>query len=107
MKRTNVLVMLFLLLSAFICCPVFAEEQQSLPYYVSDTAGLMNMDQWQQLESEAKRISEKYQCGVYIVTLDDFRNYRSGSEDFWAFLRTSSRATVWVWERNRTESCSL
>ena len=66
-----------------------AESAQELPYYVSDTAGLTSADQWQKLETEAQRVSDRYECGVYIVTLQDYQDYgsyssiRNFAEDFY------------------------
>ena len=85
MKRSISFVLLFLLMTALLSGTACAEEQGSLPYYVSDVAGLMSVEQWQVLETEAERISEKYQCGVYLVVLDDYSSYRSGNEDYWTF----------------------
>ena len=61
-----------------------AEQQTELPYFVSDAAGLLTTEQWQRLENTAKSISEQYRCGVYIVTLDDYRDFGSYSS-FWDF----------------------
>ena len=74
-------VLAFLLLLTGMC---FAENQESLPYYVSDTAGLMTSEEWRKLESTAENISEQYGCGVYIVTLQDYRDYGSYN-NFWDF----------------------
>ncbi len=85
MKKSISIVLLLFLITALFSGTAFAEEQGSLPYYVSDVAGLLSVDQWQNLENEAQQVSEKYQCGVYLVVLDDYRNYRSGNEDYWTF----------------------
>ncbi len=61
-----------------------SQESSSLPYYISDVAGLMTENQWQQLENSAEQISEQYGCGVYVVTLDDYTNYGSCSS-YWDF----------------------
>ena len=66
-----------------------AESAQELPYYVSDTANLTTAEQWQKLETAAERISDRYGCGVYVVSLQDYRDYgsysniRNFSEDFY------------------------
>ena len=68
----------------------FADQDGTLPYYVSDTAGLLSEDEWQTLESAAARISEQYGCGVYLVTLADYRefgSYRSFQDFSEAFYR--------------------
>ena len=47
--------------------------------YVTDDAGLLSEGQLVALNNKAREISEKYQCGVYIVTVDDYQKYTSGS----------------------------
>lgn len=80
-----------LLLVPLVLAPVMsataaAEKQQSetLPYYVSDVAGLLTSSQWQDLESAAEQISEQYQCGVYLVTIKDYREFGS-YQSYWNF----------------------
>lgn len=46
--------------------------------YVTDSAGLLSDDQYAALNEQARRISEKYNCGVYVVTVDDYQKYTSG-----------------------------
>ena len=89
MKRIwSVSLILILALMLLTGTAASAESAQKLPYYVSDTANLVP-DQWQKLETAAERVSEQYGCGVYIVTLQDYRDYgsyssmRSFSEDFY------------------------
>lgn len=43
--------------------------------YVTDEADILTDDEEAKLSAQAKEISEKYQCAVYIVTLDDMRNF--------------------------------
>ena len=47
--------------------------------YVTDLAGLLSDDQLTALENQAAQVSETYQCGVYILTVDDYQNYFDGS----------------------------
>ena len=54
----------------------------TLPYYVSDVAGILTEQQRTLLESQAQKISAKYDCGIYIVTLDDYREYDADSDVF-------------------------
>ena len=90
MKRVLSVSLILLLTMMFLtAAAASAESVQELPYYVSDTAGLTSSDQWQKLESAAERVTDQYGCGVYIVTLQDYRDYgsyssiRSFSEDFY------------------------
>lgn len=57
-------------------------EGTPLPYYVSDVAGILTEEQRLDLENTARQISQKYGCGVYIVTLEDYREYDAGSDVF-------------------------
>ena len=92
MKRGISFVLLLLLLAAMFSVTANAEGQGSLPYHVSDVAGLLSTEEWQSLETEAERISGKYQCGVYLVILDDFRDYRTANEDYWTFSQNFYRS---------------
>ncbi len=47
--------------------------------FVTDSAGLLSDAQKQELESMAAGISERYQCGVYIVTTPDYTSFGRGS----------------------------
>ena len=76
MKRKLSILLLIVLLSALLLVPVQAEEQLS---YVTDDAGLLTYDEWIELEELCDAVSTKYQCGVYIVTVDDFTEF--GSDD--------------------------
>jgi len=46
--------------------------------YVTDTYGLLNDGEWSKLEQEAQMASERYECGIYLITVDDYRKYGSG-----------------------------
>ncbi|MCR5089490.1 MAG: TPM domain-containing protein [Oscillospiraceae bacterium] len=86
MKKRFVLFLLFVLLALTGTGGIAAADGgQSLPYHVSDVAGLLSREEWQQLESEAETISETYGCGVYLVILDDYLLYDKGSDNFWTF----------------------
>ena len=56
--------------------------ESNLLYYVSDVAGILTDQQRIQLESDAQKISAKYDCGIYIVTLEDYREYDADSDVF-------------------------
>lgn len=49
--------------------------------YVTDDAGLLTPEQWEALNSKAKAISEQYNCGVYIVTVNDYQQFANSVED--------------------------
>lgn len=81
MKKTLfTLALAFLLLCSLAAVPAFAEgETETLPYYVSDAAGLLTPQQQQTLESAARSVSEKYGCGVYIITINSFGEFGFGN----------------------------
>ncbi len=47
--------------------------------YVSDTAGILSREDAAALNEQAETVSEFYGCGVYIVVVDDYKNYVNGS----------------------------
>ena len=51
------------------------EKAGALLNYVTDEAGLLSDQERQALEQKAREVSEQYSCGVYAVTVDDFRDY--------------------------------
>ena len=86
-KRASALLAVLVLL---ICLSAsgFADgtEGDTLPYYVSDVANLLTDAQRQTLEDSARAVSERYSCGVYVVTLPDYREYTQ-SRDVFAFAQ--------------------
>lgn len=46
---------------------------------VSDRAGLLSESEREELEKMAQAVTEDYQCGVYIVTVDDYEEYSTES----------------------------
>ena len=63
-----------LLLSLGLCARAEARID-----YVTDTAGILSEDSRAELSEQAREISERTGCGVYIVTVDDYRSYVKGS----------------------------
>lgn len=75
-KKLCVLFSGFVLLFACVCPSIaFAD---SPPSYVLDEAHLLTESQVLALEEKASDISEKYGCGLYILTVDDFTEYTTG-----------------------------
>ena len=75
-RRFLFLVTAVLLLACFAVSAFATEAQLD---YVTDEAGLFTDEQWQALERRAEAISEEYGFGVYIVTLDNFKDYTNSS----------------------------
>lgn len=70
------LAFVFILLLSLSVFSVFAEENtETLEYYVSDAAGLLTHDQQQSLEKAARSVSQQYGCGIYVITINNFREF--------------------------------
>ena len=77
-RKFAVSLLLVLLLSLLLPVSALASSSGNLSY-VTDSAGILSESQRQELESMAAGISEKYQCGVYIVTTQDYtEGFRPG-----------------------------
>ena len=77
MRRiTAFLVCLLLLLTLVL--PAQAAQDNAVPY-ISDTEGLLSDAQVRSLEAQAEALSDTYECAVYVVTVDDYTDYGSGS----------------------------
>ena len=50
--------------------------------YVTDTAGIMTADERETLEEAARDIAEQYDFGVYIITVDSFRDHTDSYDVF-------------------------
>ena len=80
MKRIvpSLLLILALILSLSVCAHAEARID-----YVSDYAGILDPDEQKDLRDRAAAISAQYDFGVYVVVVDDHRQYVNGSiEDF-------------------------
>ena len=73
MKKRLLSLALLLALTLCLSIGVFAEGQTL--GYVTDAAGLLTQKEQAELQALAQAASEQAQCGIYIVTVDDFRNY--------------------------------
>lgn len=76
MKKRVVSLVTALLLAVSLCVPAIAAgfEEAGLDF-VTDVAGILSEEEWSELEARAEEISLKYECGVYIIVLDDFTSY--------------------------------
>ena len=75
--RKKLFVCLILCLS--LCLGFGFSAQAAELYNVSDAAGLLEAQELVTLDENAKTISEHYNCGVYIVIVDDYKSYVNGS----------------------------
>ena len=55
-----------------------SEESMQLDY-VTDAAEILSDAEWSKLETQAQKLSMQYQCGVYVVTVDDFTEINANS----------------------------
>lgn len=46
--------------------------------YVYDDAGLLSYEEWLDLETKAAAVAKNHGCGVYLITVDDYRDYSNG-----------------------------
>ena len=76
-KRTRCL-LLVLLFCLVLCVNAAAAEQTGAQLsYVTDAAGLLSENENMLLEKMAESVSQKYGVGVYIVTVEDYRDFHS------------------------------
>ncbi len=64
-------ILMFICICSVPVCSVSASQSG----YVIDEAGILSLAERNKLEGKARNISEAYQCGVYIMTVDDYRYY--------------------------------
>ena len=74
MKRRITMFLLLALLVTVLVVPAQATELG----YVTDAANLLSYEEWDYLETLCGNISDQYNCGVYVVTVDDFTEYGTG-----------------------------
>jgi len=78
MKRKITVFVILLVVVSLLCLPVQAAEGQ----YVVDEAGFLSDNEWARLEAAAASTSEKYDCGVYILTVPDLMDMGYGSDPY-------------------------
>ena len=68
------------LLLALVLCLSFSLTASAAGLdYVTDTAGILQASEAAALNDQAKTVSEFYGCGVYVVVVQDYTDYVSGS----------------------------
>ena len=77
-KRICCLLLAFMLTIAFCVSMAAAEQTGAQLSYVTDTEGLLSENENMLLEKMAENVSKKYGVGVYIVTVEDYRDFHSG-----------------------------
>ena len=78
MKRRIRCLLLVLMFCLVLCVGAAAAEQTGAQLsYVTDAAGLLSENENMLLEKMAESVSQKYGVGVYIVTVEDYRDFHS------------------------------
>ena len=76
MKKRLLCLLLVLVTALALCVSAAAAAQTGAQLnYVTDAAGLLREGERARLEKMAEAVSQKYRVGVYIVTVEDFRDY--------------------------------
>ena len=85
--RNKLLVCLMLCAALLLSLTLCASADSG---YVSDAAGLLSYEELSALNEQAKTVSEFYECGVYIVVVENYKDYVTGSiADFSEAVYTS------------------
>lgn len=79
MKRRILCLAAALLVLLALCAPALGADGGQTQY-IYDVAGLLSADEAAALEQSAQQVSERYGCGVYVVTVDDYQNYYEASD---------------------------
>lgn len=74
----KLLVSLLLALALVLSLGAAAHAEARLDF-VTDEAGLLTSEEKQSLRDRAARISGEYDCGVYLVVVNDYKEYVNGS----------------------------
>ena len=75
MKKRLLCLLLVLVTALALCVSAAAAAQTGAQLnYVTDAAGLLREGERARLEKMAEAVSQKYRVGVYIVTVEDFRD---------------------------------
>ena len=78
MKKRLLCLLLVLVTALALCVSAAAAAQTGAQLnYVTDAAGLLREGERARLEKMAEAVSQKYRVGVYIVTVEDFRDYHA------------------------------
>ena len=78
MKKRLLCLLLVLVTALALCVSAAAAAQTGAQLnYVTDAAGLLREEERARLEKMAEAVSQKYRVGVYIVTVEDFRDYHA------------------------------
>jgi len=75
-KKISICLLLVFLLSLTLAAQAFADGEEAAQLgYVTDSTGSLSSGEKDELAQLAEKLSQEYRCGVYIVVLDDYREY--------------------------------
>lgn len=72
--RKKLLLCLLLCTALLLSLGLTAHAETQLDY-VNDYVGLVSSEQRDELNEKAREISERYECGVYIIVVEDYFDY--------------------------------
>lgn len=75
MKQMSRIVTFLLLVLLMLLMGPAALAAAQLDNHVTDSAYLVTDEEWAVLDARASEISERYSCGVYIITVNDFLDF--------------------------------
>lgn len=75
MKRRIVSLLMALCMLGLLATGVYAWSTEPQLPHVTDQAGLLTEIQIQRLEKMAQTLAEQYDVGIYIVTVEDYRDF--------------------------------
>lgn len=92
MKKKLYAAVTALLLALVLCVP--AQAADGTMRYVIDENDVLTYDDWEVLEDMAEEMSLRHECGVYIVSVDDYTVYGDGDAyDITAMIFNNTDAT--------------
>jgi len=59
--------------------------------YVTDTVGMLSQEQVEAFESFAQQTAEEYGCGIYLIVVNDYRDYENTSDIYTAAMNIYER----------------
>ncbi len=79
LRKQSFALLLALVLCLSLSAAAYAADSTGTLAHVTDMAGILSADQVRTLDSSADSLSREYGCGIYIVVLEDYHTFTSGS----------------------------
>ncbi len=84
MKKRIFCLLFTLTLFLALAVPAFAEASLD---YVTDPEGYLSDEEFEQLNTRARTISEQNNCGVYIIIVDEYLDYNGSDDGIYEFAK--------------------